>query len=396
MLFLICSFFRTSLLAASNPKIQRRSNEVYMKILVISSKNKNLFNFRGDLIKDMICHGHEVYATGPNKTHIEDVMAVGIKRFYEIPSVRDNTSIVNDVKYLFQLKKTIREIRPDLVFSFNIKPIVYGSIAARMEKVPHIYAMVTGLGRVYSSGGLKTSIIRFITNLLYRIALRCCNQVIFQNHEDIDDLVRAGCLPRWKARIVNGSGVNMNRFIKTEFPETPVFLMVSRIIREKGVLEYCDAARKLKQDHPEARCVLLGGYDASIGALAKHDLQEYLEDGSIELVGEVKDPVAFYGLSSVFVLPSYYREGLPRTILEAMSCGRPVITTDWVGCREPIQDGVNGYLVPIKDSAALAQKMAVLCDMHAAQSMGDAGYQICREKYEVSIINQQMREILEY
>lgn len=367
-----------------------------MRILIVSSKNKNLFNFRGDLIKDMICHGHEVYATGPNNHHIEDVMAVGIKRFYEIPSVRDNTSIVNDLKYLFRLKKTIREIKPDLVFGFNIKPVVYGSIAARMEKVPHIYAMVTGLGRVYSSGGIKISFIRFITNLLYRIALRGCNQVIFQNHQDIDDLVRAGCLPEWKARVVNGSGVNMERFKRTAFPEKPVFLMVSRVIREKGVLEYCAAAKILQQDHPEARCILLGGFDASIGALAQEDLQEYLDDGSIELAEEVKDPVDFYELSSVFVLPSYYREGLPRTILEAMSCGRPVITTDWVGCREPIQDGVNGFLVPIKDRVTLAEKMAVLCDMNTARTMGEASYRICKEKFEVSIVNQQMREILGY
>ena len=141
---------------------------------------------------------------------------------------------------------------------------------------------------------------------------------------------------------------------------------------------------------------MLGGFDASIGALKPEALQQYVDDGSIELLEEVKDPVAFYGLSSVFVLPSYYREGLPRTILEAMSCGRPVITTDWVGCREPIKDSVNGYLVPIKNAEILSQKMATLCDMSLAKKMGDAAYQTCKEKYEVSLVNQQMRKIIGY
>ena len=166
--------------------------------------------------------------------------------------------------------------------------------------------------------------------------------------------------------------------------------------REKGVLEYCEAARALKMIHPDAECVLLGGFDTSIGALKPESIQEYVEDESIKLLEEVKDPAGFYGLSSVFVLPSYYREGLPRTILEAMSCGRPVITTDWVGCREAIADGVNGFLVPIKDSKALSEKMSVLCDLKLAQVMGDKAFQACKEKYEVSIVNLQMRDIIGY
>ena len=367
-----------------------------MKILIISAKNKNLFNFRGDLTKDMVRHGNEVYATGPNKKYLDDVYAVGIKQFFEVPSVRDNTSVINDLKYLFQLRKVIRTVQPDIVFAFNIKPVVYGCIAARMERVPRIYPMITGLGRVYSSNGLKTKLIRFITKLLYRTAFQGCDKVIFQNHDDVEDLVRDRYLSKNKAYVVNGSGVNMERFKRTPLPDHPVFLMVSRIIREKGVLEYCEAARALKMIHPDAECVLLGGFDTSIGALKPESIQEYVEDESIKLLEEVKDPAGFYGLSSVFVLPSYYREGLPRTILEAMSCGRPVITTDWVGCREAIADGVNGFLVPIKDSKALSEKMSVLCDLKLAQVMGDKAFQACKEKYEVSIVNLQMRDIIGY
>ena len=367
-----------------------------MKILVVSAKNKTVFNFRGDLIRDMIDHGNEVYVTGPNKDYIDDILALGVKKFIEVPSVKDNTSISNDLNYLRLLKAAVREVQPDIVFSYNIKPVIYGSIAAKSGNVPHIYAMVTGLGRVYASEGLKTRAIRLVTKVLYTYAFRACDKVIFQNGDDVDELVNDGYLPREKAVIVNGSGVNMERFKKTDIPESPVFLMVSRIIKEKGVLEYCEAARELKKTHPEARCVLLGGFDASLGALKKEDIQGYIDDGSIELPGEVKDPVAFYEGASVFVLPSYYREGLPRTILEALACGRPVITTDWTGCREAVEDGVNGYLVPIKDSKSLAEKMMLLCDRVRAKMMGDAAYETCKRKYEVGIINKQMRSVIGY
>lgn len=367
-----------------------------MKILVVSAKNKTVFNFRGDLIKDMIAHGNEVYVTGPNKDFLDDVMDLGIKRFIEVPSVKDNTSVKNDLNYLKLLKAAVKDVQPDIVFSYNIKPVIYGSMAARAGKVPHIYAMVTGLGRVYASGGLKTKVIRMITKVLYINAFKACDKVIFQNGDDVRELVSNRYLPQSKTVIVNGSGVNMERFRRTEIPEKPVFLMVSRIIKEKGVLEFCEAARELKKTHPEASCVLLGGFDASIGALKPEDIQSYVEDGSIELPGEVKDPVSFYESASVFVLPSYYREGLPRTILEAQACGRPIITTDWTGCRESVEDGVNGYLVPIKDSKALAEKMRALCNHKMAQQMGSAAYRICSEKYEVGIINKQMRDTIGY
>lgn len=373
-----------------------------MKILVISPKNKTTFNFRGDLIRDMINSGHEVYATGPNKDFIEDVMALGIKKFYEVPFVKDNTNPFGDISYEKRLKDVIKEVGPDMTFAYTIKPVVYGSIAARAAGVDKIYAMVTGLGRAYSSGGIKTKAIKEATKILYKKAFKGCNRVLFQNSDDIEQFVSGGYLPREKTALVNGSGVNMERFAKSDIPEAPVFLMVSRIIREKGVLDYLEAARKMKaaleeRGRPGARCILLGGFDSSIGALKPEDIQPYVDDGSIELPGEVKDPVEFYQKASVFVLPSYYREGLPRTILEGMSSGRPIITTDWPGCREAIEDGVNGFLVPIKDPDALAKKMITLAtDYELTKKMGNSAYEICKDKYEVSVVNKQMKEYLEY
>lgn len=368
-----------------------------MKILVISPKNKTVFNFRGDLIRDMIAKGNEVYVTGPNKDFVEDVLALGVKEFIEVPLVKDNTSITGDLGYLKKLKEVMKKIRPELVFEYTIKPVIYGSIAAKSCGVKKIYPMVTGLGRVYASESLKAKVVRKITKMLYQIAFKGCNKVIFQNPDDVQEFVGGHYLPENKCVIVNGSGVNMERFYRSDIPEKPVFLMISRIIKEKGVLDFANAAREVKKKIPEARFIILGGYDQSMGALKEEDIKEYIEDGSVELPGEVKDPVSFYGQASVFVLPSYYREGLPRTILEGMSCGRPIITTDWTGCREPIEDGVNGYLVPIKNPEKLAEKIYELAtDREKVLKMSDAAYKICREKYAVEIVNQQMRNVMGY
>ena len=349
------------------------------------------------MIKDMIASGNEVYVTGPNRLFYDEIISLGVREFFEIPLVKDNTNPFGDLKYLRMLKKYIREIKPDMVFGYTIKPVIYGSMAAHSAGVPKIFAMVTGLGRVYSAGSAKAKAVRRITISLYRKALKKCDKVIFQNPDDRDTMIKLGCLKRENTGLVNGSGVNMERFRREKQPEELTFLMVSRIIKEKGVLEYCSAAKSVKEKYPDSRFILLGGFDQSIGALSREDIAEFVDGGYVELPGEVKDPVDYYKQCSVYVLPSYYREGLPRTILEAMACGRPVITTDWPGCREPIDDGKNGILVPIKDSKALAEAMLTLIeDKELMKRLSDSAYKTCKEKYDVRIVNTQMREIMGY
>lgn len=365
-----------------------------MRIMVISPKNKTLFNFRGDLIKEMIKKGHEVIAIGPNKDYIEDVLDLGVK-FIEVPFSKDNTSIFGDIKYYFDLKKIIMENKPDLVFSYTIKPVIYGSLAAKNACVNQIYPMVTGLGRVYASNTFKARILRGITGLLYKKAFKKCNKVIFQNSDDLNQFVDLKYLPQSKAVRVNGSGVNMKRFITNELPQEPVFLMIARIIKEKGVFEFAEAARLVKKDYPEARFILLGGYDNSIGAIKPEDITPYIEDGSIEFPGEVKDVLPFLKEAKVFVLPTYYREGLPRTILEAMAMGRPVITTDWPGCRDAVEDGVNGLLVKPKDIKNLLEKIIYMIENpEITNQMADNSLGICKQRYDVNIVNQHMLEIM--
>ncbi|GAA0182412.1 glycosyltransferase family 4 protein [Clostridium sediminicola] len=365
-----------------------------MKVMVISPKNKTLFNFRGDLIKKIISNGHEVVAIGPNKDYIDDVLALGAK-FIEVPFSKDNISILGDVNYYKKLKKVMKSEKPDLVFSYTIKPVVYGSLAARHVSIKRIYPMVTGLGRIYASNSFKAKVLRKITGILYKQAFKGCNKIIFQNSDDLKQLVDLGYLAEEKAVRVDGSGVNMERFNVNELAEQPIFLMIARVIKEKGVFEFAEAARTVKKEYPESRFILLGGYDSSIGAIKPEELEPYISDGSIEFPGETKNVVPYLEKSKVFVLPTYYREGLPRTILEAMAMARPIITTDWPGCRDAVSEGVNGFLIQPKDSTSLVEKMKYMIENpDRVKEMSQNSLRFCKEKYDVNIVNRHMLEIM--
>ena len=366
-----------------------------MKIMVVSPKNKTVFNFRGDLIKEFINRGYEVVVTGPDQQYVDDIKALGA-RFIEIPFVKDNVGIRGDLKYSKQLRNVMEQEKPDKVFSYTIKPVIYGSIAAGQAGIKEVYPMITGLGRVYGTDSTKAKVLRVITGTLYKKAFKSCKKVIFQNWDDMKLFTDLKYLPKEKCEKVDGSGVNMERFEFSGPADEPVFLMISRIIKEKGVFEFCEAAKIVKQKHPEARFILLGGYDNSIGAIQPEELEKYTGNGIIEIPGEVKDVSPILKDAYAFVLPTYYREGIPRTILEAMACGKPIITTDWVGTREAVNGGENGFLVPIQNSAVLADKINYLIEnRQEAERMGKNSHELCQKKFEVGIVNKRMLEIME-
>ena len=358
-----------------------------MKFVLISPKNRTAWNFRGDLIRDIVNLGHEVIVTGPNDIDVDKIEALGA-RFVKIPMEKTGVNAVEDLRYINALRKLFRKEKPDITFGYTIKPVIYGAIAAKLAKVPHIYSMIAGAGYVFAAKTTKAKIIRVIVKMLYRIGFSCADKVIFMNPDDMSDFVSLKLLKEKKCRRVNGSGVNMERFERAPLPEEPVFFMLSRALKCKGVEEYLEAAQIVHDKHPNVRIMYLGEIDESMqDSLKKEQVQKYIDSGAIEYYPEHPDVRIYYRQCSVFVLPSY-REGIPRTVQEAMSMGRAVIVTDAPGCRENVIDGKTGYLVPVGDPKALADTMCRFIETpELIRSMGEESYKYCQEKFDVRKVN---------
>ncbi len=367
-----------------------------MKLLLISPKNRTVYNFRGDLVKDLQKRGYSVSVTGPNQDDIDRVKALGVE-FFELPMNKNGTNIFKDFKYMISLYKLMKCEKPDTVLSYTVKPVVYGSIAAKLAGVKNINAMITGAGYAMATDSIKAKLLGIVVKTLYKIAFSCSNKVIFQNPDDLNEFIEGKLVKKSKTHIVNGSGVNMDSFTKAELPEQINFLMISRFLKSKGVGDYLEAAKIVKEKHPEAKFSLLGKFEYDMkDALPQEYIETFINDGIVDLYGETNDVREYYRACSVFVLPSYYREGTPRTILEALATGRPIITTDSIGCRETVIDGENGFLVPIKNPQTLAEKMIWAIENRAMLPLlAEKSYEYCKERYDVNKVNESLIEILE-
>lgn len=366
-----------------------------MKFLLISPKNRTVYNFRGDLIRAIIGQGYDVIVTGPDRTDVERITALGA-HFVEIPMNKTGTSVVKDLRYCLQLYKLMKRERPDVTLGYTIKPVVYGAMAAKLAGVPNINSMVTGGGYTFTAKTAKAKILGIIVRILYRMGFGCTDHVIFQNGDDLEEFCSRGLVKREKCTVVNGSGVNMTHFQPAPMPEEPAFFMLSRLLKSKGVAEYLEAARMVKEKYPQVHFYLLGKYETQMqDAVPKEAVESYIRSGIVERFEETSEVRPYYAKCSVYVLPSY-REGTPRTVLEAMAMGRPILTTDTNGCRETVKDGFNGFLVPVGNAAALAEKMErFIKDENLAAQMGENSLVYCREKFEITKVNQQMLKIME-
>ncbi len=366
-----------------------------MKFILISPKNRTVYNFRGDLIKEIINKGYDVIVTGPDKTDVDKIEALGA-RFVEIPMNKNGTSILGDVKYCKRLYKLFKTEKPDITLGYTVKPVVYGAIAAKLASVKNINSMVTGGGYTFTAKTFKARVLGFIVRFLYRIGFSKANNVIFQNPDDLDEFCNRKLVKRKKCHVVNGSGVNTAHFLPVEYPIQTTFFMLSRLLKSKGVAEYLEAARIVKEKYPETRFCLLGKYETNMqDALSKDYVEQFIFDGIIERFEETSDVRPYYADCSVYVLPSY-REGTPRTVLEAMAMGRPVITTDAVGCRQTVRDGKNGFLVPVGDSNKLAEAMIKFVENpELIKTMGEESVKYCCEKFDVNKVNSDMLKIME-
>lgn len=375
-----------------------------IKIVFITTVASSIYGFRQPLIAELQKQGHTVYAfvSEYTQSELDKIQAMGVVAIpYQLN--RGGLNPIADIIATYKLSQQIKQIQPDLVFSYFAKPVIFGTIAAKLAKVPKIFAMLEGLGYTFTEQpeGLapKTKIIRKIQLLLYRLSLPLAEKVIFLNPDDPKDLLEKCNIQVKKVEVLGGIGLNL-----ADYQYQPViqpveqirFLFIGRLLKEKGIHEFIQATKIVKAQYPNTVFTVLGAIDnMNLGALSQQELDNYIQSGLIEYPGHVSDVNSWIAKSHVFVLPSY-REGVPRSTQEVMAIGRAVITTDVPGCRETVIDGINGFLVPAWDSEKLAEKMIYFIENpQKIAEMGDASYQIAIEKFDVNKVNRRLIQILE-
>ena len=367
---------------------------------IVTSQAFSLYNFRDQLIRALVDQGIKVYALAPDydSGSRAAVRALGAEPV-GISLDRTGMRPLRDLVDMLRLVHVLRRFKPEAIFAYFIKPVTYGCLAAWLAGVPRRYALVPGLGYVFTedgaSPGWRRRLVQRIASLLYRAAFCACQRVFFQNDEDAAHFVANGSLPAEKVVRVNGTGVDLGHFAFVPPVWQPVtFLLMGRLLRQKGICEYVDAARRVKRNHPESRFILLGGLDPNPASLTCPEIEAWVHEGVIEWPGVVDDVRPWIAQASVYVLPSY-REGVPRSTQEAMAMGRPVITTDSVGCRETVIDGVNGFLVPVRDADALAAAMLRFIENPALiERMGRESRRLAEARFDVHRINAVMLEAM--
>lgn len=367
-------------------------------IALITSYAPSLCNFRAPLIRCLVSRGLKVLALAPeidDKTRAELLKLGAIP--VECPMSRTGINPLLDLKNALAMFFILRRLRPDITFGYFIKPVIFGSIAAKLAGVPRRFAMVEGLGYAFTLPDfipLKRRILRALVCHMYKIGMACAHRVFFLNPDDRDELIDARVVSLEKTILLGGIGVDFTKWPPSPPTINPVtFLMVARLLREKGVEHYVAAARIVKNCHPAARFILLGGLDNNPGAINIESVKTWVSDGTIEWYGHVSVQ-PWMEKTSVFVLPSY-REGVPASTQEAMSMGRAVITTDAPGCRETVIDGVNGFLVPVRDCRSLAEKMTLFIERpQLIISMGQASREIAQERFDSLKVNERLMTLL--
>lgn len=364
-----------------------------MRILVVASFPDSLLNFRGSLLSAMVSRGCDVHVAAPYlpegcalRVQLEDR---GLKA-HDIPLSRTGTNPTGDLYTLWALRSLMQQTQPDVLLAYTIKPVIYGMLAAWLAGVPNRFALITGLGYAFSdqAKGLR-GFVKTLAQGLYRLALRHASKVIFQNPDDELLFRQLGLVAsNTPSLVVNGSGIDLARFKVVPLPVGgPYFLLIARLLGDKGVREYAQAAQRIKFDHPQVRFYLAGWIDETPGAIPQTELDAWVRAGTLNFLGRLSDVRPAIAACSVYVLPSY-REGTPRTVLEAMSIGRAVITTDAPGCRETVVDGDNGFLVPVRSVDALSEAMdRFITDPTLAARMGQRSRMLAEDKYDVHKVN---------
>lgn len=369
------------------------------KVVIGLNAAWNLVNFRAGLIRALVAEGYEVVAVAPPDTYAPQLDKLGC-RYAPLPMDNMGTHPGRDLLLLWRFALLLKRERPAVFLGYTIKPNVYGSLAAGLLGIP-VINNIAGLGSVFGKRGMLPRLVQ----QLYRMALSKSAKVFFQNEEDKQLFIEKQLVPKSIATRIPGSGVDLSKFrcAAGEHPphqtstRTTTFILIARMLWEKGVGEFVEAARIVKQDHPNVTFQLLGFLDVqNPSAVPRAQVDQWVEEGVIQYLGISDDVRVQLSSADCVVLPSYYREGVPRTLLEAAAMCRPIITTDWVGCREVVDHGINGYLCAPRSAVDLAEKMKCLIRLspEGRAEMGRQGrIKVEREFDEQLVIKQYLREI---
>ncbi len=367
------------------------------RVSIIGAYPPSLVNFRGDLIRELIGQGHEITAMSAPAdpetiSRIEELGAT----FRPFSVRRRALNPWADLQTLLALWVSFRKEQPDIVLAYTIKPVIWSGLALKWNRRIRFFALITGLGAAFGGFGSPRRSLAALMTVLYRLALRKASGVFFQNPNDLNFFVARKIIEPSKSHLVEGSGINLERFPASPLPSSsPVFLTIARLLVQKGLREYARAAEIIKRKHPEVVFRLLGPPDPSGGSLPLDEVASWQREGWLEYLGETPDVRPVLKDCHIYVLASFYNEGLPRTVLEAMAVGRPILTTDTPGCRETVRPGENGFLVPPADPKALAERMVWFIE-HRDQwdYMGRKSRELAEDRFDVRKVNSKMIEVM--
>ncbi|MFN3839893.1 MAG: glycosyltransferase family 4 protein [Cyclobacteriaceae bacterium] len=355
-----------------------------MRVAVVLNTSWNIYNFRINLIKSLQARGHEVHTVAPYDEYTPNLTEIGCIH-HPVKMDSRGANPVKDAALIFELRSIYKRIKPDVILHYTIKPNVYGTLAAAWLRIP-VINNVCGLGTVF----LKNDFISRVAVLLYRLSFRFANKVFFQNPDDLQLFLNRKLVTENRVDLLPGSGIDLNRFspapLKRGGPFT--FLLISRLITDKGVLEYIDAVKKLKAEGLEAKFQVLGAIDEEHKrGISKSVIDQWIQSETIEYLGTTEDVRTFIQQADCVVLPSY-REGTPRTLLEAASSSRPIIATNVPGCNQVVDDQVNGFLCNLKDANDLADKMRKMAALNESElnQLGQNGRKKMEAYYDESIV----------
>ena len=358
------------------------------KIILLSGSGDTVAWFRLDFLNEFLLRSYKVYVLAPDiRDDLKpELINMGIE-FIEIKLERKGFNVLNLISSVCELVSLFKEIQPNIIFSYTHKAILSGSLAAKISGFSNTFSMVTGTGHLFDNQTKKEKVIKFIGSLALRIALRFNKLVFFQNPDDQALFLKNNIVLSQKTKLVNGSGVNLDKFSLSPLPAEPIFLCMARLIKSKGLEEFARAAKRVKKLNPEARFILYGYPDDHPDSIDENEIiSNWFNDFGVEYFGYAENPIDAIKECSVFVLLSY-KEGTPRVVLEAMAMGRSIITTDAPGCRETVKNGVNGFLIPRFDDLEAANAMTKLLSAELRKEMGKESRKFCESKFNVLDVN---------